>query len=196
MAVRSEGTGKMLLHICCGPCATFPVKYLREAGYDLTGYYYNPNIHPYREYKHRRETLREFSRRVKLELLVEEGYQLTEFLREILAVFDNRCQRCYEIRLRQAAVVAKQRGYSSFTTTLLVSPYQKHEVIRQVAEHIAQEVDIPFRYFDFRPGWPEGVKISKEMELYRQPYCGCIFSEKERYYKPKPGKEPGGVRRI
>ena len=97
---------------------------------------------------------------------------------------EGRCVSCHEVRLRKAAQVAKENGFDAFTTSLLVSPYQKHDLIRAVGEKVAQEEGIEFFYQDFREGWQEGVDISLELELYRQPYCGCIFSEKERYWKP------------
>lgn len=178
----------MLLHICCGPCAAYPVKYLRENGYSLSGYFYNPNIHPYKEFQKRLETLKDYAKQVELELVIDEQYCLEKFLLQSLHDKQGRCHNCYEMRLRQTARYAKEHGYESFSTTLLVSPYQKHQLIIEVAEQVAQQEDIPFMYIDFRQGWHEGVAISKEMELYRQPYCGCIFSEKERYFKPKKEK--------
>ncbi len=177
---------RLLLHTCCGPCAAFPVKYLREQQYDVAGYFYNPNIHPYKEYARRLDALREFAGKTDLELIIDDRYTLEEFLSKALNAAD-RCSMCYELRLRAAARVAKENNFDCFSTTLLVSPYQKHEAIREIAEQVALEEQIPFCYHDFRPGWQEGVKISKELELYRQPYCGCIFSEKERYLKPRKG---------
>lgn len=177
---------RMLLHVCCGPCAAFPVRYLTSQGIDITGYFYNPNIHPYKEYKRRLETAGEFAGKAGLDLIIRDEYTLEDFLRGALTA-ENRCAMCYELRLRQTARYARENGFDCFSTTLLVSPFQKHELIRETAERIAGEEDSPFCYFDFRSGWNEGVGISKEMGLYRQPYCGCIFSEKERYYKPRKG---------
>lgn len=178
---------KILLHICCGPCATYPVKALREAGHEIEGFFYNPNIHPYKEFSHRLETLKEYAGKVNLTVHIDDRYSLEEFLQKALVNLSERCGMCYETRLREAARYAKQHGFDAFSATLLVSPYQKHELIRQVAEKIAKEEGISFYYSDFRPGFREGVEISKELELYRQPYCGCIFSEKDRYCKQKKG---------
>jgi predicted adenine nucleotide alpha hydrolase (AANH) superfamily ATPase len=178
---------RILLHICCGPCATYPVKALREAGHDLEGFFFNPNIHPYKEFSRRLETLQEYAAKVDLAVHIDSRYLLEQFLQAALVDLDGRCSMCYEIRLRAAARFAKENGFDAFSTTLLVSPYQKHDVICQVAEQIAKEEGLPFHYTDFRPGFREGVEISKEMELYRQPYCGCIFSEKERYCKKNKG---------
>lgn len=177
----------LLLHICCGPCATFPVKHLREQGIELVGFFYNPNIHPYKEFIRRLDTSREFAAKVNLPFIVDDTYALEEFLGRALAEPRGRCHACYESRLRVAARYAKANGFDCFSTTLLVSPYQKHDVIRDIGRQVGEEEDIPFRYFDFRPGWPEGVQISKDLELYRQPYCGCIFSERDRYQKAKKG---------
>jgi predicted adenine nucleotide alpha hydrolase (AANH) superfamily ATPase len=180
---------RMLLHLCCGPCACFPVKHLREQGHELVGYFYNPNIHPYKEFVRRLETSREFAGKVGLDLVVDPAYNLEDYLARALAAGDERCRSCYGLRLRQAARYAAGHGFDCFTTTLLVSPYQRHETIREVAEETAAAEGVPFCYTDFRPGWQEGVKTSRDLELYRQPYCGCIFSERDRYYKPE--KEGG-----
>lgn len=175
----------MLLHVCCGPCTAFPLQFLRRLpeNFSITGYYFNPNIHPYKEFLRRRDALQTFAQRSELDLVIDENYTLENFLRAALDAPDDRCRMCYELRLREAARYAKSHGFDCFSTTLLVSPYQKHDVIRQTGQQAAEEEGVPFNYYDFRPGWQEGVRISREMELYRQPYCGCIFSEKERYYK-------------
>lgn len=180
---------KMLLHMCCGPCSAYPVKKLREMGYESAGYFYNPNIHPYKEFRRRLETAEEFAGKVKLAIVTEKEYMLEEFLQAAMEAKEGRCTVCYELRLRQAAKYARENGYEAFTTSLLVSPYQKHELIVQVAQTVAGQEGVSFFYEDFRTGWYEGVEISKALELYRQPYCGCIFSERDRYYKPKKQKK-------
>lgn len=174
---------KVLLHVCCGPCAVYPLQRLCEDGHEVVGFFYNPNIHPYKEFSRRLETAREFAGKRQLNLLVDDRYQLEAFLRSALNAENGRCSMCYEIRLREAARMAKRQQCDCFSTSLLVSPFQKHEMIRTIGEQIALTEQIPFLYIDFRLGWNEGVRISKELELYRQPYCGCIFSEQERYYK-------------
>ncbi|MDR7865233.1 MAG: epoxyqueuosine reductase QueH [Sporomusaceae bacterium] len=176
---------KILLHLCCGPCAAFPVQHLREAGHEIVGYFFNPNIHPYKEFTRRLETSREFAAKVGLDLVVDAAYTLEDYLVRALAAGDDRCRACYGLRLEKAARYAGDHGFDCFTTTLLVSPYQRHEIIKEVGESAAASENVPFCYIDFRPGWTEGVRISKELELYRQPYCGCIFSERDRYYKPR-----------
>lgn len=180
---------KILLHMCCGPCSCYPVKKLRAAGHELTGYFFNPNIHPYREFKHRLETAQEFAEKVDMPIVVDKNYILQTFLQRALTAQKReetlyekpRCRMCYSWRLHQAALYAKENGFDAFTSTLFVSTYQLHDMMKNIAQKIAKAVDIPFFYDDFRIGWAEGVEICKSMDLYRQPYCGCIFSEEERY---------------
>lgn len=187
--VGSVNKMKMLLHMCCGPCSAFPLKRLRALGHDPTGYFFNPNIHPYKEFMHRLETAKEFSEKVNLQMLFDSDYPLENFLRKALNAPEGRCKMCYDLRLRQVARYAKENNYECFTTSLLVSPYQNHEVITTTAQQIAREEGIAFIYEDFRQGWQEGVQMSRDLELYRQPYCGCIFSEKERYCKEDRKKQ-------
>jgi predicted adenine nucleotide alpha hydrolase (AANH) superfamily ATPase len=183
---------KILLHICCGPCTIYPLRILREEGHDIRGLFFNPNIHPYQEYARRRDTLISFAGQEQLPVILEEGYPLEDFLRQVAFREEERCRICYRIRLSRAAKAARQEGCDAFTATLLYSRYQKHDLIRQVAETVAEAEGIPFFYRDFRAGWSEGVRVSKERAMYRQPYCGCIYSEKERYC-PGAGKKGEGA---
>ena len=176
---------KILLHICCAPCTVYPLHVLREQGITLQGLFFNPNIHPFLEYKKRLDTVREYTAREGLEVAVAEGYPIEDFLQKTASMGKDRCSYCYEVRLRHTAEQARKGFFDAFTTTLLYSRYQKHDLIYATAEDIAQEVQIPFFYKDFRVGWEEGVRFSKEMGLYRQNYCGCIYSEKERFFKGK-----------
>lgn len=177
----------MLLHVCCGPCSVFPLKYLQEKypASQITGYFYNPNIHPYKEFVRRLDTLKNFAGQIGLaNLVIDESYTLEEFLLQALTAPAGRCRSCYDLRLLQTARYARLHGFDCFSTTLLVSPYQQHEVIKAAGESAARAEGIEFCYHDFRPGWQEGVRISRELEMYRQPYCGCVLSERDRYYKP------------
>lgn len=174
---------KILMHICCGPCTIYPLKELRTHGFDVSGVFYNPNIHPYREYLKRLQTLNDYAGKAFLNIFYPEGYPLEDFLRQILLQENDRCEYCLQHRLQYAAEMALADKYDAFTTTLLYSKFQKHDLIREIGEHFGRQVGVPFYYQDFRAGWDEGVKISRELEMYRQPYCGCIFSEKERFYK-------------
>lgn len=177
---------KLLLHMCCGPCSCYPVKVLREKGIEPIGYFFNPNIHPYKEWDNRLKTAREFAEKTKMEFYADEDYRLREFLKIALpaeSLPNGRCTMCYTWRLEESARYAAQHGYEAFTSTLFYSIYQQHDLMKRTAEHFADKYGVSFFYEDFRPGWQEGIDISKEMELYRQPYCGCIFSEEERYSK-------------
>ncbi|HOP94774.1 MAG TPA: epoxyqueuosine reductase QueH [Dictyoglomaceae bacterium] len=174
---------KIFLHICCAPCLTYPLKILREEEFDITGFWYNPNIHPYTEYSMRLNTLKDFAERQELQVVYEDDYDLDGFIRQVVFRENNRCPVCYYIRLKKTVMRAKELGFSTFSTTMLVSPYQKHEMIKNIGNLLADEYGIFFYYRDFRPGYREGVSLSKEYGLYRQKYCGCIYSEKERYWR-------------
>ncbi len=172
---------RILLHICCGPCALYPLRTLRAAGHDVTGLFYNPNIHPYQEYALRRDAALDMARQEQMELVMHDDYDLEGFLASVAAAPAQRCSYCYASRLRATARVAAQEGFDAFSAALLYSRYQKHDEIRQLGEEIGREFGVAFHYEDFRPGWQEGIRLSKELGLYRQQYCGCIYSEKERY---------------
>lgn len=172
---------KILLHICCAPCAIYPYYRLREDGLEPLGFFYNPNIHPYQEYRKRLETVREFSLRAGLETFIQDGYDLDAFLACTVGTGAGRCEHCYRLRLVRAAAEARLRGLTLYTTSLLYSKHQKHDLIRGIAQETAADHKIEFYYEDFRRGWREGIVESKAMGLYRQQYCGCIFSEAERF---------------
>ena len=171
----------LLVHVCCGPCASYPVPYLLKKGHKLHGFFYNPNIHPYQEYSRRMEAAKQMAAAFNIEMIWASEYELEKYLREVSFREDKRCRYCYYLRLQRAAQVAKHGHFDAFTTSLLVSPYQKHDLIREIGELAAKEVGVPFYYEDFRPGYAESVARSRELGLYRQPYCGCIFSERDRY---------------
>ena len=172
---------KILLHICCGPCAIFPLKELRTHNQDVTGLFFNPNIHPYQEYERRRQTLKDYAEKVLLDVIWAEGYPIEDFLKHVALRPEDRCAYCLTSRMKAAAEMAKEEKFDAFTSTLLYSRFQKHDVIREAGENLSRKTGIDFFYEDFRSGWNEGVRISKEMNMYRQPYCGCIYSEKDRY---------------
>jgi epoxyqueuosine reductase len=174
---------KVLLHICCGPCTIYPLQVLRSFGCDILGLFYNPNIHPYSEYRKRRETLQTYAREEALNLIVGEGYPIERYFRSVAFKEEDRCRYCYEERLRVAFSLAREQEVDAVTTTLLYSRYQKHDVIVSIAESLSAEYGVPFFYHDFREGWQEGIRISKERSMYRQAYCGCIYSERERFCK-------------
>ena len=174
----------LLLHMCCGPCSCYPVKVLRGQGIEPTGYFFNPNIHPYKEWDMRLKSAEEFAARSEMKIITDKHYMLRDFLRRALAaeqVENGRCRMCYTWRLEETARYAAENVFDAFTSTLFYSIYQQHELMKETAEHFAKVYGVKFHYEDFRPGWQEGIDMSVEMGLYRQPYCGCIFSEEERY---------------
>lgn len=180
---------KILLHICCAPCTVYPLSKLRNDGWNVFGYFYNTNIHPYQEFERRLHTLKEFSAMVDLKLIVRDDYKVDEFIREVAFREGNRCFYCYTHRLEAAAKLAKKSGFDYYSSTLLYSKLQKHDLIKEIADGISRKIGIPFYYEDFRNGWKTGIELSKEMGLYRQQYCGCIYSEAERF-APSPPRSP------
>ena len=175
---------KLLLHTCCAPCSVYCIESLRKENIEPTVYWYNPNIHPYMEYKTRRDTLKKYTDTIKVKAIFEEDYGLKSFCKNVIDDLENRCVNyCYKARLEQTAKFAKESGYDSFSTTLLVSPYQNHEALKQVGEELAEKYGIQFVYRDFRVGFREGQAKAKELGLYMQKYCGCVFSEEDRYNK-------------
>jgi len=172
---------RVLLHICCGPCTVYPLEVLKAEGIKVHGYFYNPNIHPYLEFKKRLKAVEELASRTNLPMDYHSEYGLRDYLRQVVYNEDSRCNLCYEMRLREVVAKARKMGADAFTTTLLYSRYQNHDLIRRKAEELAGQHKIPFLYYDFRLGWQQGIDLSKEMNLYRQSYCGCIYSEQERY---------------
>lgn len=174
---------KLLMHTCCAPCSVYCIDSLREEGIEPNVYWYNPNIHPYMEYKARRDCLKEYVKNINVNAIFEEEYGLDEFCKNVVGDLKNRCQNyCYRVRLEQTAKYAKENGYDMITTTLLVSPYQKHEMLKEQGEKIAEKYGLKFLYRDFRVGFKEGQAKARELQLYMQKYCGCIFSEEMRYY--------------
>ncbi len=172
---------KVLMHVCCGPCAVYPVQDLLKQGYQVAGYFYNPNIHPFQEYSKRREGALEMARHLGISLTVADGYRPELYFREVSFHEEDRCRFCYAMRLREAARFAKEEGCDGFTTSLLVSPWQKHDLLHRLGEETGRDVGIPFLYYDWRRGFSEGRRQARQMGLYRQQYCGCLFSEQERY---------------
>lgn len=173
---------KLLLHICCGPCALYPVKKLTDGKFDeVTGYYYNPNIHPPSEYKRRKAALQDTEKKIGFSVIYPR-YRPEDYFRAIVSKEDSpeRCRLCWELRLKETADFAKKNGYGAFTTTLLISPYQDHGVIRNLGEKIGKDRGLEFYYMDFRSGFQESQEDARKSGMYRQKYCGCVFSELER----------------
>lgn len=173
---------KLLMHTCCAPCSVYCIDALKEEGIEPTIYWYNPNIHPYMEYKARRDTLKEYADSLNLNAIFEEDYGLDNFCKNVVGDLQNRCKNyCYPVRLRKTFEYAKENGYDAVTTTLLYSIYQNHDFIKEYMEKLSEEFGIEFLYRDFRVGFREGQNKARELGLYMQKYCGCIFSEEMRY---------------
>lgn len=176
----------LLLHCCCGPCAMYPVKNLLDNNFDTTLFWFNPNIHPEFEWNRRLENLKKVSEHYQLELNIQEGFMQDYWLsKEYLNTYKSRCEMCYDIRLEEVAKFASANGFDSFSTSLLVSPYQQHDTIARIAEEKGNKYGVRFKYFDFRPGFREGQNMAREIGLYRQKYCGCIYSLEESDFKEK-----------
>ena len=175
---------KVLMHTCCAPCSIYCIDALRSEGIEPTIFWFNPNIHPYIEYKSRRDCLKDYCKMVGVKAIFHEEYGLDNFCKNVVSDIPNRCVNyCYRARIGETVRFAKANGYDAFTTTLLVSPYQKHEELKIVCEELAEMVGIEFLYRDFRVGFREGQAKARELGLYMQKYCGCIFSEEDRYKK-------------
>ena len=147
------------------------------------GFFYRHNIHPYSECLRRQETLEGYARQIDLRLIIQEGYDLEGFIQNVVYREKDRCTYCYHDRLRTTALLAKRGKFDYFSSTLLYSKFQKHDRLKSIGESIGKSIGVPFFYEDFRSGWKEGIDTSKNLGLYRQQYCGCIYSEKERYYR-------------
>lgn len=174
---------KVLLHCCCAPCSLSCIYPLKTEGIDVTAFWYNPNIHPFKEYEARRDCLIEYTKENGLPLLIKEEYGLVPFVKAVADNVQGRCVYCYEHRLEETAKFAKENGFEYFTTTLLASLYQNHEAIKKAGERFAEKYSVKFLYRDFRPNFREGNALAREKKFYMQKYCGCIFSEMDRYQK-------------
>ena len=174
---------KTLLHICCAPCANQCIEVLRGDKNEVTGFWYNPNIHPFTEYRSRRNCLREYAQTIDLPMIEQNDYALRPFVRAVAEDISGRCVKCYEMRLFETAKAAAEGGFDSFTSSLFISPYQNHELMREVAERAAVEYGVKFLYRDFRSYFKAGQEKARELGFYMQKYCGCVFSEQDRYQK-------------
>lgn len=170
----------VLVHCCCAHCTAYSVHYWRGQGYQVSGLWYNPNIHPYAEHQHRLEAMKSLAE-LNLPLTVTEGYDLIEYFRQVVGREAQRCQHCFRLRLLKTAETACRMGFSAFTTSLLISPHQKHDQLREVGQELAKEEGIAFLYTDLRKSYRDSRRMTKSLNLYRQQYCGCVYSEWERY---------------
>jgi len=178
---------KLLLHVCCAPCLSGTHRALEAEAFDITGFFYNPNIHPQVEHKKRIGALISYCRQKDMKALIIEKFNMEIFKKEVegrsgraYRQAGDRCVNCYRLRLKRTAYCAKKNGFDSFSTTLLLSPYQKHELIKQAGEEMASEYGVRFYYKDLRPFYKDSIAISKILGLYRQKYCGCYLSRSDR----------------
>ena len=177
---------KVLMHTCCAPCSVYCIKALDKEGIKPDLFWFNPNIHPYTEYKSRRDCLIEYSKsdEINLKLIIKDDYGVDEFCKNVSSSINTRCiDYCYRVRFEETVKFAKENGYDAFTSTLFVSIYQNHDYMKKICEELAEKYEIKFLYRDFRVGFREGQNEAREKGLYMQKYCGCIFSEEERYSK-------------
>ncbi len=167
----------ILLHICCAPCLIYPFKRLTEAGFKISGFYYNPNLFPSEEYIRRKEALEFFNQDLQLNIEYPQ-YQPGDFLQAVntLELSPQRCVNCWSLRLQKTANQAKKNGFAAFSTTLLVSPYQNHAMLKQLGYEIGRKTGIDFYYEDFRVGFQQAQLEAKRKGIYRQKYCGCQYS--------------------
>ena len=169
---------KLLLHACCAPCSAECAKALRGEQIEPELFWFNPNIHPSSEYEKRKECLLVMTREDKLRLIIHDEYNMRKFISG--APLIERCAYCYRLRLEKTAKIASETGYDAFSTSLLISPYQNHELLKKTAEECAALFNIEFLYRDFRTHYREGQKNARERGFYMQKYCGCVFSQYEK----------------
>jgi len=172
---------KVLIHVCCAHCTAYTVDYWRQQGYKVSALWHNPNIHPYTEHQHRLEAMKSLAQEMNLPLTVTEGYDMIEYFRRVAGHESQRCQYCFRLRLSKTAETARQTGFSAFTTTLLISPHQKHDLLREIGDELAKEKNIEFLYAGLRKRYSDSRHLTKPLNLYRQQYCGCIYSEWEHH---------------
>lgn len=192
--INNKQKPKLLLHVCCAPCSSYCLETL-EPYFDITVYYYNPNISPLEEYNKRLEEEKRYvKQKYKNIKVIEAEYDNENFEAiakglEELAEGGERCKKCYRLRLEHTAKYAKQNGYDYFTTTLTISPYKNSNALNEIGGQLAKEFGINYLYSDFKKndGYKKSIELSKQYNLYRQDYCGCRFSKelREKYLKEK-----------
>lgn len=186
----------ILVHICCAPCAEYPLRILAEEGFSLHGYFYNPNIHPAEEHRRRMDGVRKLAAMRELPMVYD-----GENLQLLWEITDDRrpgrmCQACYDMRMRRVAEFTRDTGLTQFTTTLLVSPYQQHDMIHEAAERAAFNAGVSFFYRDFRPGFRAGQEMARSDGLYRQKYCGCVDSLETSQFRDRIFQEHAAMRDL
>lgn len=194
---KDKKTPTLLLHSCCAPCSSYVLEYLSQY-FSITIFYYNPNIYPNNEYQKRVEEQKRLISQMKFKNNVSflEGEYCPEVFFAMAKGLEDeneggkRCFKCYEMRLREAAIIAKEKGYDYFTTTLSVSPYKNSEKLNSIGQALEEEFNVKYLYSDFKKnnGYKRSIELSKEYNLYRQDYCGCVYS-KAQAERRKAGQE-------
>ena len=179
---------RVLLHCCCAPCACYPIPELRREGFEVTGYFSNNNIHPFTEWEKRRGAMVALAETEQLSVIYDDDYRPVDFFRAVSFRESRRCLICYQVRLEQTAHIARRGKFECFSSSLLVSKHQHHELISSLGTAAGEKYGVPFLYRDFREGYAVGAERSRALGLYRQQYCGCLYSELERY-APKAVRE-------
>lgn len=178
----------LLLHSCCAPCSSYCLEYLSQF-FRITVYYYNPNIYPITEYKKRVEEQKRLISCLPVTFpisFLEARYDANEFFSVTKGMEDvpeggERCFICYELRLKETAKMAKEQGFDYFTTTLSISPLKKADILNEIGKHLEQEYEVSYLLSDFkkRNGYKRSIELSKAYELYRQDFCGCVYSHRQ-----------------
>lgn len=191
--IRKNGVNmKTLLHCCCGPClgGSYPILEKNIGAGNVAVFWENPNIHPYFEYIQRMNSFIKMADILGLNVYTEGAeYGLNDFLTSLNGVYgEERCATCYQMRLEATSKKAAENGFDAISTTLLISPYQNHDLLKTVGEKAAKKYNLSFNYIDFRPGFKDSYEVIRIHELYKQKYCGCVFSEYDRYKNDKKAK--------
>lgn len=185
-----ENEKMLLVHVCCAPCLSGLSEYLKTLGFRrIKGFFYNPNIHPYKEFKKRRHEVRSHEKCFGFDdFEYSDDYPLKNILDGMMKA-QNRCEFCFRTRLDEVAQKAREWNFTHFTTTLLISPYQNQGLLRKIGNELAIKNNVKFIDEDMRRFYDLSRKRASEEEMYQQGYCGCIFSEFERYSFKKKGNE-------
>ena len=177
---------KLLLHSCCAPCSSYVITYLYDY-FDITILYYNPNIYPYEEYKKRKDEQIRLISNFKGVKIIDCDYD-NDIYNEVIKGLENepergnRCTKCFYLRLDKTGEIAKKNNFEYFGTTLTVSPYKNAKLLNEIGEDISKKYDIKWLYSDFKKddGYKKSIELSKKYDLYRQDYCGCIYSRRDK----------------
>jgi len=174
---------KLLLHTCCAPCVTVPVERL-QPDFQITCYFYNPNIHPKKEYLKRLNELKKLLDDFHIEMIVAD-YEVKRWLQLVRGLEDvpeggKRCEVCFRMRLEQTARFARENNYDAFTTVMSISPHKNADLLNRIGNELSQEFGVDYIEANFKKkdGFKRSVELSKKYNLYRQNYCGCIYSQR------------------